>query len=110
MKKTIALLLSLLLCIGLLTACGAEQAASANTRTITDGAGRTVEVPETVESIVCVGVGALRYTCYMDAEDLVIAVEDCEIEPVISRLYNYVNIQRIHKKSIKTSWYCLFNS
>jgi len=94
MKKTIALLLSLLLCIGLLTACGAEQAASASTRTITDGAGRAVEVPETVKSIVCVGVGALRYTCYMDAEDLVIAVEDCEIEPVISRLYNYVNIEK----------------
>ena len=47
-----------------------------------------------MESIVCVGVGALRYTCYMGAQDLVVAVEDCEIKPVISRLYNFVNIQK----------------
>jgi iron complex transport system substrate-binding protein len=47
-----------------------------------------------VESVVCVGVGALRYTCYLEAQDLVVAVEDCEKEAVISRLYNYVNIER----------------
>ena len=44
------------------------------TRIITDGAGRQTEVPETVRSIVCVGVGALRYTCYVGAQDLVIGV------------------------------------
>mgnify|MGYP005969747863 FL=1 len=36
-----------------------------DTRTITDSAGRTVEIPKTIERIVCVNVGALRYTCYM---------------------------------------------
>ena len=61
------------------------------TRTITDSAGRAVTIPETVERIVCVNVGALRYTCYMQAQDLVVGVEDYEQEPTMSRLYNYVN-------------------
>lgn len=61
------------------------------TRTITDSAGRAVTIPETVKRIVCVNVGALRYTCYMQAQDLVVGVEDYEQEPTMSRLYNYVN-------------------
>lgn len=64
------------------------------TRTITDSTGRTVTIPETVESIVCVNVGALRYTCYMQAQDLVVGVEDYEQEPTMSRLYNYVNFEQ----------------
>lgn len=63
-------------------------------RTITDSTGRTVTIPETVESIVCVNVGALRYTCYMQAQDLVVGVEDYEQEPTMSRLYNYVNFDQ----------------
>ena len=94
MKRIVAILMLITLCIGLLTGCGIAESNAHNERTITDGAGRQVEVPETVESIVCVGVGALRYTCYMGAADLVVGVEDCEKEPVISRLYNYVNIAK----------------
>ena len=94
MKKIILLFLTIALCVGMFAGCNAGGIDSQNTRTITDGAGRVVEVPEIVESIVCVGVGALRYTCYMGAADLVIAVEDCEKEPVISRLYNFVNIEK----------------
>ena len=94
MKKIFVLFLMTVLCIGLLAGCSAPGNDSGNMRTITDGAGRQVEVPEIVESIVCVGVGALRYTCYMGAQDLVIGVEDCEKEPVISRLYNFVNIEK----------------
>ena len=91
MKKIIALLLAV--CIGLLAGCGAVEDQNRNTRTLTDGAGREVSVPEEVKSIVCVGVGALRYSCYMGAQDLVVGVEDCEKEAVISRLYNFVNIE-----------------
>ncbi|MBQ8359818.1 MAG: iron ABC transporter substrate-binding protein [Oscillospiraceae bacterium] len=94
MKKILVLLLSVVLCFGLFAGCSAPAGDSVNTRTITDSKNRQVEVPETVESIVCVGVGALRYTCYMGAADLVTAVEDCEKEPVISRLYNFVNIDK----------------
>ena len=94
MKRIVAFFLSALLCLGLFAGCGAPDGGTGNTRTITDGAGRQVQVPEKVESIVCVGVGALRYSCYMGAADLVVGVEDCEKEPVISRLYNFVNIEK----------------
>ena len=94
MKKAVTLILAVVACIGLLAGCGTGGSNAHSGRTIIDGAGRQVEVPETVKSIVCVGVGALRYTCYMGAADLVVAVEDCEKEPVISRLYNFVNIDK----------------
>ncbi len=94
MKRTIAFFLSILLGIGLFAGCGNANNDSGKTRTITDGAGRQVQVPETVKSIVCVGVGALRYSCYMGAADLVVGVEDYEVKPGMSRLYNYVNFDK----------------
>lgn len=94
MKKRIAYLLITLLCLNLLAGCTTPGIDPGSTRIITDTLGRQVEVPEKVASIVCVGVGALRYTCYMGAADLVVGVEDCEKEAVISRLYNYVNIHK----------------
>ena len=93
MKKILALILAAAVCMGLLAGCGTAGSGKVNTRTITDGAGRQVEVPETVASIVCVGVGALRYTCYVGGQDLVIGVEDYEVKPGMSRLYNYVNFE-----------------
>ena len=94
MKKIVLLLLLSAFCIGLFTGCNMDGVDSKNTRTITDGLGRQVQVPQVVESVVCVGVGALRYTCYMGAQSRVVGVEDCEKEAVISRLYNYVNIDK----------------
>lgn len=67
------------------------SASTSGTRLITDGAWRQVEVPETVERVVCVGVGALRYTCYMGAVDRVVGVEDYENQPDLTRLYSHVN-------------------
>ena len=94
MKKIIAFFLSAVLCLGLFAGCQPPGENAGNTRTITDGAGRQVNVPEKVESIVCVGVGALRYTCYVGAQDLVVGVEDYEVKPGMSRLYNYVNFDQ----------------
>ena len=94
MKKIIAFFLSAALCLGLFAGCQTTSENTGNTRTITDGAGRQVNVPEKVESIVCVGVGALRYTCYVGAQDLVVGVEDYEVKPGMSRLYNYVNFDQ----------------
>ena len=94
MKRIIALIMAAATCIGLLAGCGAAGTHSGTARTMTDGAGRQVEVPEKVESIVCVGVGALRYTCYVGAQDRVIGVEDYEVKPGMSRLYNYVNFDQ----------------
>ena len=94
MKKIVALILTVAVCIGLLAGCGAVGTNNGNTRIITDSAGRQVEVPEKIDSVVCVGVGALRYTCYMGAQDLVIGVEDYETKAGMSRLYNYVNFDK----------------
>ena len=90
---TVLLLLAVLLCV---CACASTPTSTDETatRTITDHAGRQVEVPEKVTSIVCVGVGALRYTCYVGAADLVVGVEDYEAKAGMSRLYNYVNFDK----------------
>ena len=91
MKKGIAFLLAV---IFLLSGCAQNGAGESGMRTITDGAGRQVEVPEQVQSVVCVGVGALRYSCYVGAAELVAGVEDYEVKPGMSRLYNYVNFEK----------------
>ena len=72
----------------------AESTEEPATRIITDSTGRDLEIPSRVESIVCVGVGALRYSCYMDAAGLVVGVEDYEVKEGMSRLYNYVNFDK----------------
>ena len=94
MKKAVTLFLAVVVCVSLFAGCTATQISSGVTRVITDGAGRQVEVPEKVESIVCVGVGALRYTSYVGAQDLVAGVEDYETKPGMDRLYNYVNFDK----------------
>ena len=84
-----------------ITACGgAEEAGTEGTagfRMITDGSGREVEIPETVERAVCMGVGALRYSCYMEAADRIVGVEDYETKPGMDRLYQYVNFERFQE-------------
>ena len=93
MRKFSAMLLVVATVLSLLAGC-TTQVNSNVTRGITDAAGRQVEVPEKVASIVCVGVGALRYTCYMGAQDLVIGVEDYEVKEGMTRLYQYVNFEK----------------
>ena len=55
MKKTTSLVLAAVICFVMLAGCGTKVTTNGKTRIITDGAGREVEVPEKVESIVCVG-------------------------------------------------------
>lgn len=94
MKKILSFILTAVLFLGLLSGCGNSQMQTENERIITDSLNRQVEVPQEVESIVCVGVGALRYTCYMGAADRVVGVEDYEIKGGFDRLYNYVNFEK----------------
>ena len=98
MKKLTALLLVVTILSGIFAGCKPDTADEPKVpierHTITDAHNRQVEVPMKVESIVCVGVGALRYTCYVGAADLVVGVEDYEVKPGMSRLYNYVNFDK----------------
>ena len=94
MKKILAMVLVAAALMALFTGCTVTQINTDTTRVIADGAGRQVEVPEKVNSVVCVGVGALRYTCYMGAQDLVIGVEDYEVKEGMTRLYQYVNFEK----------------
>lgn len=110
MKKIVTMLLMLSMLLAMGACAGAPEAAPAasqadetaaastasqetppGTRMITDSMDRNVEIPYSVERIVCVGVGALRYTCYVGGADRVVGVEDYETKPGMSRLYNYVN-------------------
>mgnify|MGYP000843897029 FL=1 len=59
------------------TGTGADPTAG-QTATITDGVGRTVAVPSSPESVVCSGSGCLRYQVYLQAQDLVVGVDDQE--------------------------------
>lgn len=112
MKRAISALLALAMLLAL-TACGStteavptedssaaaqtsvsEETSVPETRVITDSMDRQVEIPAAVERVVCVGVGALRYTCYVGGADRVVGVEDYETKPGMSRLYNYVNFDR----------------
>lgn len=110
MKKIVTMLLMLSMLLAMAACAGAPEAAPAASqaeettaanaisqetaperRVITDSMDRNVEIPYSVERIVCVGVGALRYTCYVGGADRVVGVEDYETKPGMSRLYNYVN-------------------
>ncbi|NCD24714.1 MAG: iron ABC transporter substrate-binding protein [Deltaproteobacteria bacterium] len=50
----------------------------AQARTVTDAMGRAVEIPDRVERVICSGSGCLRLLAYLQAQDLVVAVDDIE--------------------------------
>ena len=62
------------------------------TRTITDGVGRTVEIPAQVERIVPLG-NAPRMAVYLGLADRIVGIEDCEIaeSPIQAYAYPYID-------------------
>ncbi len=48
------------------------------TITVTDALGRTVEIPESLEHVICSGSGALRLLTYLEEENKIIAVDSRE--------------------------------
>ncbi len=50
----------------------------ASNRIIADAAGRQVEIPPTIEYVICSGPGALRLLTYLAAQDKIVAVDDME--------------------------------
>lgn len=89
-----------------LTACGSESSVQTNApatsstsdanlpASITDVYGRTVELPEEINSTVCLGAGALRMVCYAQGEDKVIGVEEAEHQQTLAKAYNYLNYDK----------------
>ena len=109
MKKIIAMLLVLAIAASI-TACAAQEAPAAatssqaqvvaqteavptenGTRIITDRRGRQVEIPNEVNTIVCLGSGAPRIAAYLQVTDKMIGVEDCDTGDVtVLRDYSWV--------------------
>jgi len=58
--------------------CVTDESGGVDTFTVTDMAGREVEVPKEVDEVVGVEAGALRLLVYMNATDMVVGVEDFE--------------------------------
>ncbi|MDR1701147.1 MAG: ABC transporter substrate-binding protein [Sporomusaceae bacterium] len=93
MKKiAIWILVLAFLCAGCVQeSAGPKEQAAGSFRDITDSTGRQVKIPAQVKSIICLNVGTLRFTTYMQATGLVVGVEKIEIQPVISKPFNYIN-------------------
>lgn len=53
-------------------------ASSATAMEVTDAMGRSVDVPDKVERVICSGSGCLRLLTYLQAQDLAVAVDDIE--------------------------------
>jgi iron complex transport system substrate-binding protein len=101
--KVIALALTLALCMSLMVGCGTpsqsqesqgsgveQDTAAEATTVVTDMAGRTVEVPTEVQSIIGIGSSSLRMISYLQATDMVAGVEVSEHEPSVTWAYNWV--------------------
>ena len=86
MKKIIALLLTWALLAALPAPCLADG--QPGTRTVTDVWGRQVEIPEKVETIVCLGSMAPRFAAYLDVVDMMVGAEDSDINAMSVR-YDY---------------------
>ncbi|WP_432738512.1 iron ABC transporter substrate-binding protein [Maridesulfovibrio sp. FT414] len=52
--------------------------AGVHARTITDMAGRSVEIPNKVERVICSGPGCLRYLTYLQGQDMIVGVDSIE--------------------------------
>ena len=77
----------------------AASSGSSGTKTITDNTGRTVEVPETVNSVIGLNNG-LRYLCYLGCVDKVVGVEQGEHETDTEK----INVVKAYGHTYKDTW------
>ena len=89
-----------------LTACGSEHSMQTNApatsgisdsdlpASVTDIYGRTVSLPQEINSTICLGASALRMVCYLQAEDKVVGVEVAEHTQTLTKPYNYLNYEQ----------------
>ncbi|MGA8020396.1 MAG: iron ABC transporter substrate-binding protein [Desulfobacterales bacterium] len=67
-----------ILLIGIILHLWPASASLADARTITDAAGRRVEIPQQVDRVICSGPGALRLLTYLQCQSKIVAVDDME--------------------------------
>ena len=65
-------------CLLFILTLGTPALAQTGTNDIIDGAGRTVSVPQEVEHVICSGPGSLRLLTYLQAQSMIVAVDDIE--------------------------------
>ncbi|MEW5919618.1 MAG: ABC transporter substrate-binding protein [Bacillota bacterium] len=119
MKKITALLMLLfLLLLSFATGCSTDRdvnqksaeskTGEANTlteevpgvRTITDMVGRKVEVPATINKIIGLGAGGLRFICYLNETEKVVGVEEAELSKPVRRPYQLAFLELTELPSI----------
>ena len=83
-----------------LVSVGCVEEEDVETIQVTDMAGREVEAPENVESIVAVGSGCMRLIAYMEATDLLVGVEEYEQGDPMGRPYALADPQLSELPSI----------
>jgi iron complex transport system substrate-binding protein len=77
MKQLFFIVLTFLVC-SLISSCDNFDNSQINKRSITDAAGRKVNIPDTINSVVALRSGALRLLCYMDVAKKVDYIEGNE--------------------------------
>lgn len=96
MKKIVSLLLAAVLTLGLLAGCAAPNEEMGATRIVKDTWGREVEIPEKVETIICLGSGAPRIAAYLGVMDMLVGAEDHDIKgKSVLRDYSMVYYDKI---------------
>lgn len=90
MKKRFSIFLLVLIFI--LSGCASENEQTAEMLTLTDAFGRTVEIPEKVESLVAIG-GAARIITYAGCADMLVGVTDMDKNNLTAMPYTVVNAE-----------------
>jgi iron complex transport system substrate-binding protein len=88
---TVSVIVSLLVAGMLVCGCGStsgeESGENSGMTTVTDLAGRTVELETPAEKVIAIGPGALRLVCYLGDAQKVVGVENMEKEYATGRPY-----------------------
>lgn len=93
MKKILSVFIVTLILCSCLCGCGTNDSGNSDsTKTVTDYYGREVQIPQNVESVVCVGVNSLRFTTYLQADDLIVGVEEHELNATVAKPFAYIHL------------------
>ena len=87
-------------CMMLMLTFSACAEASSQTRMVTDVWNRHVEIPNDVDSIICLGSMAPRFAAYLDVVDMMVGAEDVDIKSSSVR-YDYSPVYHEQMKTLK---------